>query len=166
MQGSSSSEVGEDSEVSPSDDASSEAEKSRNGSDNEGIQKYAKKMSESSFFKDILASPAVKIHQGRPELDKLIKDEVALAKDVMSVNGGLISLGCVLRHFHAFITVCGTHGLVKAVREAIRYPRMMDILKGGPTISLHVEGFGGNVSKIIFNQRSSLTMFPSVIHPR
>lgn len=47
-------------------------------------------------------------------------------------------------------TVCGSHALSSAVRKAIRYPRMVDILKGGPTISLHVEGFGNAVSKDIF----------------
>ncbi|KXN81188.1 Ferric/cupric reductase transmembrane component 1 [Leucoagaricus sp. SymC.cos] len=42
------------------------------------------------------------------------------------------------------VTVCGTHALASAVRKAVRYPRMSDILKGGPTVSLHVEAFGSN----------------------
>ena len=42
--------------------------------------------------------------------------------------------------------VCGTRGLEKAVRRAIRKPRIGDILRGGPTVSLHIEGFGSGVS--------------------
>ena len=42
--------------------------------------------------------------------------------------------------------VCGTRGLEKAVRKAIRKPRIGDILRGGPTVSLHIEGFGSGVS--------------------
>lgn len=34
----------------------------------------------------------------------------------------------------------------KAVRNALRAPRPIDIMKGGPTISLHVETFGSGVS--------------------
>jgi len=41
--------------------------------------------------------------------------------------------------------VCGTRGLEKAVRKAIRKPRIGDILRGGPTVSLHIEGFGSGV---------------------
>lgn len=28
------------------------------------------------------------------------------------------------------------------MREAIRTPRLMDILRGGPTVTLHIENFG------------------------
>ena len=34
----------------------------------------------------------------------------------------------------------------RAVRKAIRKPRIGDILRGGPTVSLHIEGFGSGVS--------------------
>ncbi|KAF5356912.1 hypothetical protein D9756_006406 [Leucocoprinus leucothites] len=73
---------------------------------------------------NILASPMVQIHHGRVDLDKMLKDEIALARDTMSVS------------------VCGTLTLAKTVRKALRYPRFVDILKGGPTVSLHVEAFG------------------------
>lgn len=45
-----------------------------------------------------------------------------------------------------FDLVCGTRGLEKAVRRAVRKPRIGDILRGGPTVSLHTEGFGSGVS--------------------
>ena len=45
-----------------------------------------------------------------------------------------------------FSIVCGTHALAETAREAIRTPRARDILRGGPTVTLHVESFGGSVS--------------------
>ncbi|KAF7763903.1 hypothetical protein Agabi119p4_8440 [Agaricus bisporus var. burnettii] len=65
----------------------------------------------------------IKVHQERADLPTFIKNEVAQAHDCMSVN------------------VCGSEKLNSAVRESIRTPRMVDILRGGPTISLHVESF-------------------------
>jgi ferric-chelate reductase len=37
------------------------------------------------------------------------------------------------------VVVCGTHALANAVRSALRPARFMDVLRGGPTVSLHVE---------------------------
>ncbi|EKM76674.1 hypothetical protein AGABI1DRAFT_78091 [Agaricus bisporus var. burnettii JB137-S8] len=71
----------------------------------------------------ILSLPMIKVHQERADLPTFIKNEVAQAHDCMSVN------------------VCGSEKLNSAVRESIRTPRMVDILRGGPTISLHVESF-------------------------
>lgn len=73
---------------------------------------------------DLLALPMVTTHRGRGDLEKLIAEEVEYARDAMS------------------ITVCGTHALADAIRHSIRSPRFGDILRGGPTISLHVEAFG------------------------
>lgn len=47
-----------------------------------------------------------------------------------------------------YIPVCGTHALAGAVRSSLRYPRFMDVLKGGPTVTLHVEAFGNAVSNL------------------
>jgi hypothetical protein len=41
-----------------------------------------------------------------------------------------------------FSLVCGTQSRVNDTRIAIRSPRPMDVLRGGPTISFHVENFG------------------------
>lgn len=58
-----------------------------------------------------------------------------------------------------FDLVCGTRGLEKAVRRAVRKPRIGDILRGGPTVSLHTEGFGSGVSiweKFFFAKKKGL----------
>ncbi|KAF9444633.1 hypothetical protein P691DRAFT_807110 [Macrolepiota fuliginosa MF-IS2] len=126
-------DVEEDLEALDDDTASnSEAHKSDNEDTTEGQNEKAIGSSNiNKTTKDLLVLPMVKIHQGRADLDKLIRDEVMLAKDTMSVN------------------VCGIHGLTGAVRKAMQYPRMLDILKGGPTISLHVEAFGGNTPSLV-----------------
>ncbi|KAF8809124.1 hypothetical protein BYT27DRAFT_7188217 [Phlegmacium glaucopus] len=72
----------------------------------------------------ILQSPFVQVCQGRPDVKSLISQEVEEATGKISIN------------------VCGTHSLANATRKAIRTPRLMDILRGGPTITLHVEAFG------------------------
>ena len=41
-----------------------------------------------------------------------------------------------------YLSVCGPRSLVNDTRAAIRSPRPMDILRGGPTISFHAENFG------------------------
>ena len=38
--------------------------------------------------------------------------------------------------------VCGTDGLARSVKAALSDPRPMDILRGGPDVTLHVEAFG------------------------
>lgn len=57
--------------------------------------------------------------------------------------------------------VCGTLALANAVRSSLSRPRFMDILKGGPSITLHIEAYGNLVSwanlrlnKIILNNVS------------
>lgn len=75
------------------DDTSSDAEKSGHGNENEdNNEKIAKTSNGSQNSGDVLALPMVKTHQGRADLDKFIKDEVAVARDVMSVNGVSASL--------------------------------------------------------------------------
>jgi ferric-chelate reductase len=38
-------------------------------------------------------------------------------------------------------SVCGADALSNDVRSALRDPRPLDILKGGPDVSLHIEAF-------------------------
>ncbi|KAF8809134.1 hypothetical protein BYT27DRAFT_7222686 [Phlegmacium glaucopus] len=86
-------------------------------------------------YSTILQSPFVEVHQGRPDVKSLISQEVDEATGKISIN------------------VCGSHSLADAVRKAIKAPRPMDVLRGGPTITLHVEAFGGLVRSKFTNIR-------------
>ncbi|KAF7763902.1 hypothetical protein Agabi119p4_8439 [Agaricus bisporus var. burnettii] len=97
------------------DDTLSKAEK-ENSSNSDINEKY-------NVSSRISSLPMIKIYQERADFARFIKDEVAQAHDCMSVN------------------VCGSEKMNRMVRESIRTPRMADILRGGPTISLHVESF-------------------------
>ncbi|KAH7908727.1 ferric reductase NAD binding domain-containing protein [Hygrophoropsis aurantiaca] len=70
--------------------------------------------------------PGVLIEQGRPDLRKLLHDEVASSTGRMSVN------------------VCGSEPIARCVRNALRFPvsSPSSVLKGGPSVKLHVEAFG------------------------
>ncbi|KAJ7436564.1 ferric reductase like transmembrane component-domain-containing protein [Mycena latifolia] len=73
----------------------------------------------------VLEAPGVQILPGRPQVPEIVKSEVAAASGSISVN------------------VCGTAGLTENVRSALRAASSTsDILKGGPSINLHVEAFG------------------------
>ncbi|KAJ7577070.1 hypothetical protein C8J56DRAFT_972236, partial [Mycena floridula] len=72
----------------------------------------------------LLSSPLVTFQQGRPDLKALVDAEIQDAEGPVSVN------------------VCGTLALAAAVRSSLKTNRFMDILKGGPTVALHVEAFG------------------------
>ena len=50
-----------------------------------------------------------------------------------------------------FSSACGPHKMARSVRKAIRAPRPVDILRGGPTVTLHIESFG-LVSVYIWNR--------------
>ncbi|CAK5266548.1 unnamed protein product [Mycena citricolor] len=68
----------------------------------------------------------VTVSQGRPDIDELLRTEVAAASGAMAVN------------------VCGTRGLAKHVRRALKKgTSAADVLRGGPSVHLHVESFGG-----------------------
>ncbi|KAF9478931.1 hypothetical protein BDN70DRAFT_879320 [Pholiota conissans] len=92
-----------------------EKEESENGNGN---------MNEKTQTSALLELPFVRVLNGRPDVAALIRGEVAAATGRVSVN------------------VCGTHSLAESTRQALRTPRITDILRGGPTVSLHVEGFG------------------------
>ncbi|TFK37957.1 ferric reductase NAD binding domain-containing protein [Crucibulum laeve] len=78
----------------------------------------------------ILESPLVRVRQGRPNLKTLISDEISNASGAISVS---------------VLQVCGNRVLANAVRGALRVPRPLDVLRGGPTVSLHVEAFGSAI---------------------
>ncbi|KAJ7430521.1 ferric reductase like transmembrane component-domain-containing protein [Mycena galericulata] len=78
-----------------------------------------------SEFTKPFDTPAVRFFLGRPDITETVQSEVAAASRSMSIN------------------VCGTAGLAEHVRSALRTASSAsDILKGGPSISLHVEAFG------------------------
>lgn len=86
----------------------------------------------------------IKIYQERADFATFINDEVAQAHDCMSVNGmcpSSFEYDKRLMRYLFFLIVCGSEKMNRMVRESIRTPRMADILRGGPTISLHVESF-------------------------
>ncbi|KAI1792303.1 ferric reductase NAD binding domain-containing protein [Ganoderma leucocontextum] len=71
----------------------------------------------------LLSFPAVQVYEARPALDTLLRDEV-------DATTGRIS-----------VTVCGSQGVARACRKALRVP-LSASLKGGPSVVLHVESFG------------------------
>jgi hypothetical protein len=68
----------------------------------------------------------VKMENGRPNLDALLREEVDATSGRMSVS------------------VCGSQGIARSVRHALRFPVSgpSSILSGGPSVTLHVESFG------------------------
>ncbi|KAF9016423.1 hypothetical protein BDZ89DRAFT_1075648 [Hymenopellis radicata] len=69
----------------------------------------------------------LKINAGRPDLDAILKDEAERTQG-----------GCMA------VTVCGSRQVAQAVRDALRYPLTdpMNVVRGGASVSLHVESFG------------------------
>ncbi|KAG2359762.1 ferric reductase NAD binding domain-containing protein [Suillus spraguei] len=74
----------------------------------------------------LLSSRGVRMESGRPDLDALLKEEVSRTSGSMSVS------------------VCGSQGIARAVRHALRFPVSgpSNILNGGPSVTLYVESFG------------------------
>ncbi|KAF7309283.1 Ferric/cupric reductase transmembrane component 1 [Mycena indigotica] len=72
-------------------------------------------------------TPGVQLVHGRPDVDGIITSEIARMK------GGALS-----------VNVCGTAELARGVRSALSNPisRFSDVVRGGPSVVLHVEGFG------------------------
>ncbi|KAG5642176.1 hypothetical protein DXG03_003439 [Asterophora parasitica] len=70
--------------------------------------------------------PGITIEQGRPDLRRFVDDEIAQSSGAISFN------------------VCGTPSLANSVRSALRSPRFLDVLRGGPTVTLHVESYGSD----------------------
>ncbi|KAH7924967.1 hypothetical protein BV22DRAFT_1065836 [Leucogyrophana mollusca] len=74
----------------------------------------------------LLAIDAVKLESGRANFPVILKEEVDLASGRMSVS------------------VCGSQGIVRSVRQGLRFPvsSPSNVLNGGPSVTLHVESFG------------------------
>ncbi|KAH7925260.1 hypothetical protein BV22DRAFT_1011594 [Leucogyrophana mollusca] len=74
----------------------------------------------------IMFMPGVRIENGRPDLGRILKEEAAMATGRMSVS------------------VCGSQGIARSVRHALRFPvsSPSNIMKGGPSVTLHVESYG------------------------
>ncbi|RDB30770.1 putative ferric reductase transmembrane component [Hypsizygus marmoreus] len=73
---------------------------------------------------NVLDHPCIRLEQGRPDLQHIIDEEINQSSGPISVN------------------VCGTDALVNAARSALQPLRFVDVLKGGPTVTLHVEAYG------------------------
>ncbi|KAG1804077.1 uncharacterized protein BJ212DRAFT_1395224, partial [Suillus subaureus] len=87
-------------------------------------QVLTRKVSVSSSM--LFSLHGVKMESGRADLDALLKEEVSMASGSMSVS------------------VCGSQGIARAVRHALRFPVSgpSSILSGGPSVTLYVESFG------------------------
>lgn len=81
----------------------------------------------------------VEVNHRRPNLDALLKEEASITFGRMSVSGKCANL----RHVQATYrpAVCGSRGIARAVRRALRFP-VSGLSTGGPSVTLHVESFG------------------------
>jgi len=45
---------------------------------------------------------------------------------------------------NVYFTVCGSQGIVRSIRGALRFPvsSPLNVANGGPSVTLHVESFG------------------------
>ena len=109
-------------------------------------------------------SPYVSFENGRPDLHGIIQQEIAMVSGRMSISGKpepkFVRWDSLLT---VFFPACGPFELGNAVRKAIRTPRFMDILRGGPTVTLHVEKFG-SVSIYIWNEELEINCFLLVVN--
>ncbi|KAJ6557809.1 ferric reductase like transmembrane component-domain-containing protein [Mycena capillaripes] len=89
------------------------------------VEKSEGSISISDAATKLLETPQVSVVSGRPNVKAIVNSEVAETSGSMSVN------------------VCGTAGMADNVRSALRVASASsDMLKGGPSITLHVEAFG------------------------
>ncbi|KDQ52027.1 hypothetical protein JAAARDRAFT_184606 [Jaapia argillacea MUCL 33604] len=75
----------------------------------------------------LLDSPSTKVYEGRPNLKLILNEEIDAAEGPMSVS------------------VCGSEGIARAVRAALRtnpFSGSTNVVKGAPSVTLHVEAFG------------------------
>ncbi|KAJ7767290.1 ferric reductase NAD binding domain-containing protein [Mycena metata] len=80
---------------------------------------------EGGYSNKLEALSCARVLAGRPDVDEIVRAEVQAATGAVSVN------------------VCGTPGLAAHVRKAVRAASSgVDILRGGASVSLHVESFG------------------------
>jgi len=108
-----------------------------------GVNRSIPKMSRSGSFDDdsmngesdnekkdslsnVLAHPSVSVTEGRPDIASLLRQEAEGTSERMSVS------------------VCGSQAIASAVRQSVRFDvaGMSSIMRGSPSITLHVESFG------------------------
>lgn len=86
----------------------------------------------------LLRMPVVHVQRGRPNIELLMKEEISRANGDISVNGAFLVFDS-LKNMLILVTVCGSHGLASTVRSSLSSPRFFEVLKGGPSVTLHVE---------------------------
>ena len=92
--------------------------------------------------------PGVDVRFCRPDVKKILEAEINNADSDISVNGQLsrFRLQSIFLNLKlCSVTVCGGPGINSAVKEALSPVRFLEILKGAPNVSLHVETFGDAV---------------------
>jgi ferric-chelate reductase len=91
----------------------------------------------------LLSLRGVKMEAGRPNLDALLKEEISSASGRISVSGKYRSRPQEIQVTNKSI-VCGSQGISRAVRHALRFPVSgpSTILSGGPSVTLYDESFG------------------------
>ena len=92
----------------------------------------------------LLGLPIVSLEHQRPNLSEI------LSKEADQIDGGKMSVTGESptsppdRYLRVSCLVCGSQSVAKAVRSALRFnvTGPAKVLRGGPSISLHVESFG------------------------
>ena len=114
--------------------------------DSEAHQEEEKLMSKLSRLRNTT------VGTGRANVKGIIDDACTLARGSVSVNGTFHDLPerflSSFRNCHSWNPVCGPADMGKRARAALRSPVRgpLDVLKGGPSIDLHIEQFGIAVS--------------------
>jgi ferric-chelate reductase len=110
-----------------------------NSRDYDDVEKITEHSSDKSVMK-VLNSPLLRVRRGRPDLYGIITEQIAGAGGDISVNGtNAANLQLVVSMTE--LPVCGPETMTNGVRTALSDPRPLDILKGGPNVSLHIESF-------------------------
>ncbi|KAF7985874.1 hypothetical protein HWV62_43742 [Athelia sp. TMB] len=104
----------------------SASEMSRSGSRGEDSLNGGSDREKQDDLSKILAHPAVKVAEGRPDLGVLLREEAEATSGRMSVS------------------VCGSQAIASAVRQGVRFgvAGATSIMRGNPSVTLHVESFG------------------------
>ena len=122
------------------------------------IEKHPQAESQSLSIKsaDVVAGlaevPGVDVRFCRPDVKEILEAEIKNSDGDISVNGQLFRFrlqSIILDLRPCFVTVCGGPEMNSAVKAALSPVRFWDILKGAPSVSLHVETFGDAVRSVL-----------------
>ncbi|KAF8998385.1 iron reductase [Cyathus striatus] len=83
-----------------------------------------KRIGNDNVHQSLINLSGVTVQYIRPSIEHIVLTAVHDGSDALSVN------------------VCGVTGLTRVVQRTLRAPRFMDVLRGGATVTLHVEAFG------------------------